>query len=127
MAESSVAAEALYRCGARCVHHGPNQETGTDLHKAIRDPVARLISLSPDDRWIVAAIDSGNSGRSQIVADYPMGEGLPRVLCRVCAVGSWEIDPPIVSWSLDQKSMYISLTALIALGGTDYTRVFLSI
>ena len=86
------------------------KEDGTDLRKAIPDPVARLISLSPDDRWIVATIDSGNSHRSQIVSGYPMRGGPPRVLCRVCAVGSWEIDPPIVSWSLDQKSMYISLT-----------------
>ncbi len=87
------------------------KEDGTDLRKAIPDPVARLISLSPDDRWIVATIDAGNSDRSQIVSGYPMrGGGLPRVLCRVCAVGSFEIDPPIVSWSLDQKSMYISLT-----------------
>ena len=30
------------------------KEDGTDLRKAIPDPVARLISLSPDDRWIVA-------------------------------------------------------------------------
>jgi eukaryotic-like serine/threonine-protein kinase len=86
------------------------KEDGTDLRKAIPDPVARLISVSPDDQWIVATIDSGNSDRSQIVSGYPMRGGPPRVLCRVCAVGSWEIDPPIVSWSLDQKSMYISLT-----------------
>ncbi len=86
------------------------KEDGTDLRKAIPDPVARLISVSPDDRWIVATIASGNSGGSQIVSGYPMRGGLPRVLCRVCAVGSFEIDPPIVSWSLDQKSMYISLT-----------------
>jgi hypothetical protein len=39
-----------------------------------------------------------------------MQGGLPLVLCRVCAIGSWQIDPPIVSWSFDQKSMYISLT-----------------
>ena len=31
MAENSVAAEALYRRGARCIHHGPNQETGEQL------------------------------------------------------------------------------------------------
>jgi serine/threonine protein kinase/WD40 repeat protein len=86
------------------------KEDGTDLRKAIPDPVARLISLSPDDRWIVATIASANSDRSQIVYAYPTRGGLPRVLCRVCAVGSWEIDPPIVSWSLDQKSLYISLT-----------------
>jgi serine/threonine protein kinase len=86
------------------------KEDGTDLRKAIPQPVAHLISLSPDDRWIVAAVDSGNSDLSQIVSGYPTGGGIPRVLCRVCAVGSGEIDPGIVSWSFDQKSMYISLT-----------------
>ena len=86
------------------------KQDGTDLRKAIPDPIARLISLSPNDRWIVAAIDSGNPARPQIVSGYPMGGGVPRVLCRVCAVGSFEIYPPIVSWSFDQKWMYISLT-----------------
>ncbi len=86
------------------------KEDGTDLRKAIPDPVAHLISLSPDDRWIVATTDSGNSGSSGIVSGYHMGGGPPRVLCRVCAVGSFDIGPPIVSWSLDQRSMYISLS-----------------
>ncbi len=86
-----------------------NQD-GTNLRKVIADPITRLISLSPDDRWIVAAIDSANSGHSQIVSGYPMRGGSPRVLCRVCGIGSGDIDPPVVSWSFDQKSMYISLT-----------------
>ncbi len=86
------------------------KEDGTDLHKVIPDPVSHLISLSPDDRWIVATVDSDNSGPSQILSGYPMRGGPPRVLCRVCAVGSFEIDQPIVSWSFDQRSMYISLT-----------------
>ena len=84
------------------------KQDGTDLRKAIPDPIARLISLSPDNRWIVAAIDSGKAARSQVVSGYPMGGGQPRVLCRVCAIGSFDIGPPIVSWSFDQKSMYIS-------------------
>ncbi len=86
------------------------KEDGTDLRKAIPDPVAHLISLSPDDRWIVATADTGNSGSSGIVSGYPVGGGPPRVLCRVCAIGSFDIGPPIVSWSFDQKSMYIPLT-----------------
>ena len=86
------------------------KEDGTDLRKLIPDPVDHLISVSPDGRWVVATVDSGNSARSEIVFAYPMQGGLPRVLCRVCAVGSFEIDPPIVGWSFDQKSMYISLT-----------------
>src|SRR5260221_14119798 len=31
MAENSVAAEAFYRRGARCIHHGPNKETDEQL------------------------------------------------------------------------------------------------
>ena len=86
------------------------KEDGTDLRKAIPDPISHLISVSPDDRWIVAAVDSGNSGLTQIVSGYPIAGGIPRVLCRVCGLGSGDIDPPVVSWSFDQKSMYISLT-----------------
>ena len=86
------------------------KEDGTDLRKVIPDPVDHLISVSPDVRWIVAAVDSANSARSEIVSGYPMQGGPPRVLCRACAVGSFEIDPPIVGWSFHQKSMYISLT-----------------
>jgi serine/threonine protein kinase len=84
---------------------------GTDLRKVVPDAVAQLISLSPDDRWMVAAIDSGNSEHPQIVSAYPMRGGSPRVLCRVCGIGSFEIGPPVVGWSFDQKSMYISLTS----------------
>jgi hypothetical protein len=31
MVENSAVAEALHRRGARCIHHGPNQETGEQL------------------------------------------------------------------------------------------------
>jgi serine/threonine protein kinase/Tol biopolymer transport system component len=86
------------------------REDGTDLRKAIPDPVARLVSLSPDDRWIVAMVDSGDSSGSEIVSGYSTQGGTQRVLCRVCDVGSFDIDPPIVSWSFDQRSMYISLS-----------------
>ena len=86
------------------------KQDGTDLRKVIPDPITRLISLSPDGQWIVAAVAAGNAGGSPTVSAFPMRGGLPRVLCRVCSVGTLDIDPPIVSWSLDQKSMYICLT-----------------
>jgi eukaryotic-like serine/threonine-protein kinase len=86
------------------------KQDGTDLRKELPDSIASLISLSPDDRWIVAAVDSSQSASSQIISGYPVGGGPPRVLCRVCGIGSFDTDPPIVSWSFDQKSMYISLT-----------------
>jgi eukaryotic-like serine/threonine-protein kinase len=85
------------------------RQDGSGLRKFIPDPISRLISVSPDERWIVAAAATGNASASPIVSAFPVLGGPPRVLCRVCAVGSFDIDPPMVSWSLDQKSMYICL------------------
>jgi hypothetical protein len=31
-------------------------------------------------------------------------------LCKVCAIGSLGVGPPIISWSFDQKSMYVPST-----------------
>jgi serine/threonine protein kinase len=89
------------------------KQDGTEVRKGMPDPIDRLISVSPDDRWIVAAVSRGGS---QIVSAFPMQGGLPRVLCRVCSVGSLDVDPPIVTWSLDQKSMYLCLAHT---GGND--------
>jgi Tol biopolymer transport system component len=83
---------------------------GTELQKAIPDQINHLISLSPDGRWIVATTATGNPERPEAIIGYPVRGGPSRVLCRVCAIGSIEIDPPIVTWSMDQKSMYVSLS-----------------
>ena len=86
------------------------KQDGTGLRKAIPDEISRLINLSPDGRWIVAATQTGNPMNPQIIARYPVAGGPSQVLCRVCAVGTLEqIGSPIVGWSLDQNSMYVSL------------------
>jgi eukaryotic-like serine/threonine-protein kinase len=86
------------------------KEDGTELQKAIPDRISNLIGLSPDGRWIVAATETGEPRNPQIVVGYQVRGGPSRVLCRMCAIGGLEIDPPIISWSSDQKSMYVSLT-----------------
>ncbi|MGH9512525.1 MAG: protein kinase domain-containing protein [Terriglobales bacterium] len=85
------------------------KEDGTELRKAIPDRVGNLIGLSPDGRWIVATTNTGDSNRPQDVVAYPLHGGRPRILCKVCGVGGLEVDPPVVSWSQDQKAMYVSL------------------
>jgi hypothetical protein len=82
---------------------------GTELQK-IPDRIDNLISLSPDGRWIVAETETGEPEKPPTVVSYPVRGGPSRVLCRVCAIGSLGIDPPIVGWSLDQKFMYVSLS-----------------
>ena len=86
------------------------KEDGTELQKAIPDRMDNLISLSPDGRWIVASTEIAGPEKPQTVVAYPVQGGPARVLCKVCAVGSLGIDPPIISWSLDQKSLYVSST-----------------
>lgn len=85
------------------------KEDGGEMQKVIPDRIGHLVSLSPDGRWAVAAAETGDPDRPQNIVAYPLQGGRPRVLCKVCAIGSLEIDPPIVSWSLDQKSMFVSL------------------
>ena len=86
------------------------KEDGTELQKAIPDRIDSLISVSPDGRWIVAAIKTGEPEKPQIVVSFPVRGGPARVLCKVCAIKSQSIDPPIISWSQDQNSMYVSLS-----------------
>jgi eukaryotic-like serine/threonine-protein kinase len=84
------------------------KDDGTELRKAIPEPTGTLISVSPDEHWIVTAIDSGEREKPQAVVSYPVRGGPARVLCKVCAISSQTIDPPIIGWSQDQKSMYVS-------------------
>jgi hypothetical protein len=86
------------------------KEDGAELQKAVPDRITQLISLSPDGRWIVATIETGDPRNPQMVVGDQVPGGPSRVLCRTCAIGGLEIDPPIISWSLDQKSTYVSLT-----------------
>jgi eukaryotic-like serine/threonine-protein kinase len=85
------------------------KEDGTEAHEAIPDRTDVLISVSPDGRWIVVANDITDTAPRQNVIAYPLRGGRPRVLCTMCAVGTGEVYPPLINWSSDQKSLYISL------------------
>jgi serine/threonine protein kinase/Tol biopolymer transport system component len=82
---------------------------GTQLQKAIPDRVSRIYSLSPDANWVVASIDTGNPDSPQSVVAFSLHGGERRVLCRRCGQGSFGINPPVVSWSMDQRSLYVSM------------------
>ena len=43
------------------------KDDGTELQKVIPDPISHLVSLSPDGRWIVATIETGEPIHPQIV------------------------------------------------------------
>jgi WD40-like Beta Propeller Repeat len=84
------------------------KEDGTDLQKVIPNPIDKLISLSPDGRWIVASSDTVGPGKPQMVVGYQVSGGAARILCRACATGAFDFSAPIVSWPRDQKSVYVS-------------------
>lgn len=66
-----------------------------------------LISLSPDENWIVTSSPTDDRNPEVIVA-YPVHGGRERVVCRHCAVGDVENFSPMVGWSWDQKALYVS-------------------
>ncbi|HXW91082.1 MAG TPA: protein kinase [Terriglobales bacterium] len=75
---------------------------GSRVQKVTSNSVISLISVSPDKNWIVVAEDP------QTVVAYPTMGGAPRILCKACAIGTLEqVGAPRVSWSQDQKAMYV--------------------
>jgi hypothetical protein len=87
------------------------KQDGTRLQKLIADDADALVSISPDGHWVVAEADTGEPQTigKKVVAYSLQGER-SRVLCRTCAVGTLDlIDPPLISWSADQKAIYFAL------------------
>ena len=85
------------------------KEDGTQERKAIPKGVHHLISLSPDGNWIVASSPTDDPQKPEIIVAYPAHGGRERILCRHCAIGDIENFAQIVSWSWDQKALYVSL------------------
>ena len=93
---------------------------GSDAQKVIPEDIHSLLAVSPDHRVIVVAIYSGDPKQPQTLFAYPVDGGAPRILCRVCGIGTLEqIWAPLVNWSRDQKAMYVSTdkTYVIPLNG----------
>ena len=85
------------------------QQAGTGLHKFSAGNIEALVGISPDGRWIVAETDTGEPQTLEKVVAYSLDSGRSRVLCGKCAIGMDMIDPPLVSWSADQKAIYFGL------------------
>jgi Tol biopolymer transport system component len=85
------------------------KQDGVGMQKLIADRVEALVSISPDGRWVVAEADTGESQKPEKVVGYSLQGAPSRVLCRTCAVGTLDlIDPPLISWSTDQKAAYFA-------------------
>jgi serine/threonine protein kinase len=99
---------------------------GSGLDKFLAQPVAYLYSISPDGKqlalWINAAL-----------VIQPMDGGSPFQICDNCATAGEEnrgVTPPMVSWSPDQKYVYLQFpdshqqTYAFALAPGKYLPVF---
>jgi len=80
---------------------------GSGMQKVISSSVLSLMSVSPDKQWIIAA-EPVDAKTHQTVVAYPTRGGTPRILCRACRIGTLEPTSPYMSWSQDQKAMYMS-------------------
>lgn len=86
------------------------QQDGARLQKFFAEQIEALVGVSPDGRWIVAETDTGERQTLEKLVAYSLQGASSRVLCRKCAVGSMDlVDPPLVSWSADQKAIYFGL------------------
>ena len=75
--------------------------------------IQQLQSVSPDGRWAMAGVvppESHGESNSTAMA-VPLEGGAPVTVCDVCSFGfglaRWSA--PLLSWSLDGKSVYVSL------------------
>jgi sugar lactone lactonase YvrE len=91
---------------------GPNKflyrvkDDGSDLRKALPDPIGYLYDISPDGK-LAPVISNG------AVAAYPIDGGIPITLCEACGSARGEnrgITPPMMSWSRDGKFVYLRHT-----------------
>ena len=67
------------------------KEDGTGRQKAASMPIIDLGGVSPDGRWIVAALSSGNEDHPIEVGLIPTAGGDFRPICEACAFG-WSSD-----------------------------------
>jgi len=77
------------------------RDDGTGLKKVFDEPVAGLVGISPDGRWLIAKVP-GTDG-SSIVA-LPVHQDSP---ARVIAASGLSFGDPELHWSGDAKSIYL--------------------
>jgi serine/threonine protein kinase len=79
------------------------RQDGTGLSKVIPDRTSYLYSISPDEKWAAIWVNTS-------VLLQPVNGGKPIVICKSCATAGEEnrgVTPPMVSWSPDQKFLYL--------------------
>jgi eukaryotic-like serine/threonine-protein kinase len=79
------------------------KQDGEGLQKVIPIPVTYLYSISPDGNWLAIWLKSS-------VLLQPVNGGTPTVVCESCGTAGEEnrgATPPLVSWSPDQKYVYL--------------------
>jgi hypothetical protein len=75
--------------------------------------IMQLQSVSPDGRWaLVGVTPPGSHGEKNVMAiAVPLEGGAPITVCDMCSLGfgNARSSVPLLSWSLDGKSVYVSL------------------
>jgi serine/threonine protein kinase len=80
------------------------KENGSQLQKALPDPVIFFQNLSPDGQWVVVKVAVSEDENSTATLAYPANGGPPIRICNECSIG----------WSPDGKLLYLSLVALMS-------------
>ena len=72
-------------------------EGGTGLRRAVEQPMVTIVGLSPDGQWLLARPVS----MSPLIA-FPLGGGAP--------VRNIPANTPLVAWSPDSRSIFITVS-----------------
>lgn len=86
------------------------KEDGTSQEKVIGDPVIYLLAVSPDGKQLVTWEDRKQADSPNAVMVHAAAGGTEAVLCSRCfATGPSYAGAGIVSWSPDQKFLYLRM------------------
>ena len=84
-------------------------EDGTALLRVVSKPAIFLNAVSPDGRWVIAWIEGDSEEAREAVAAYPVDGGPSRLICTACGTGPSFPGASIISYSPDQKYLYMRI------------------
>jgi len=88
------------------------KEDGSSREQISPDPILHLNSVSPDGKWAIVSAATANNQLNSIIEVYSLhGEGGTTTLCDTCVAGFGpaRTGAPLLSWSADGKTMFVSL------------------
>ena len=84
------------------------KEDNSATEKVVPTSVQYLYGVSPDGKWTAVWVEGSTEATKNSIVVYPThGGGPPIMVCGACAGAGAPYAPPQVSWSSDQRYLYV--------------------